>query len=244
MAEAAEEIALIDGAVPSGERARVTAFFDPDRAAAAELAARATEQRLPRILVSTDVLAEGHNLQLADTVVNFDLHFNPQVAVQRAGRIDRLESPHKVVWLVSMLPPEGLDRHIGLLTRLNERFRRIHGLGLGDERVTTLAGDVQGQTLEQIRRLYADDASVLDEIERTWTFGSTDYMRQPLAAFLSRAGSERLSSIPVGVSSVKRLPREWRHGAGVFLAFAAPALPGEQRETYWRLSAAPGRYVR
>ncbi len=234
VAEAAEEIALIDGAVSSGERARVTAFFDPDRAGAAELAARATEQRLPRILVSTDVLAEGHNLQLADTVVNFDLHFNPQVAVQRAGRIDRLESPHKVVWLVSMLPPEGLDRHIGLLSRLNERFRRIHSLGLGDERVTTLAGDVQGQTLEQIRRLYADDASVLDEIERTWTFGSTDYMRQPLAAFLSRAGMERLGSIPVGVSSVKRLPEEWRHGEGVFLAFAAPASPGEQRETYWR----------
>jgi superfamily II DNA or RNA helicase len=232
--EAAEEIALIDGAVSSPERARVTAFFDPDRAGEAELAARATDRRLPRILVSTDVLAEGHNLQLADTVVNFDLHFNPQVAVQRAGRIDRLESPHKVVWLVSMLPPEGLDRHIGLLSRLNERFRRIHGLGLGDERVTTLAGDVQGQTLEQIRRLYADDASVLDEIERTWTFGSTDYMRQPLAAFLSRAGMERLNSIPVGVSSVKRLPEDWRHGEGAFLAFAAPASPGEQRETYWR----------
>jgi superfamily II DNA or RNA helicase len=231
---AADEIALIDGAVPSSDRARITAFFDPERAGEAELAARATERRLPRILVSTDVLAEGHNLQLADTVVNFDLHFNPQVAVQRAGRIDRLESPHKLVWLVSMLPPEGLDRHIGLLSRLNERFRRIHGLGLGDERVMTLAGDVQGQTLEQIRRLYADDASVLDEIERSWTFGSTDYMRQPLAAFLSRAGMERLNSIPVGVSSVKRLPTDWRHGEGVFLAFAAPASTGEQRETYWR----------
>jgi superfamily II DNA or RNA helicase len=232
--DAAEEIGLIDGAVPSGERARVTAFFDPERAGDAELAARAEERQIPRILVSTDVLAEGHNLQLADTVVNFDLHFNPQVAVQRAGRVDRLESPHKVVWLVSMMPPEGLDRHIGLLGRLNERFRRIHGLGLGDERVMTLVGDVQGQTLEQIRRLYADDATVLDEIERTWTFGSTDYMRQPLASFLSRAGIERLASIPVGVSSVKRLPGEWRHGEGVFLAFAAPAPSGEQRETYWR----------
>jgi superfamily II DNA/RNA helicase len=106
--------------------------------------------------------------------VNYDLHFNPQVAVQRAGRVDRLGSPHQTVYLVSFLPPEGLEKHIGLLARLDERFRRIHGLGLGDEQVTPLAADRQAHTLEQIRRLYADDASVLDEVERTWTLGSTD----------------------------------------------------------------------
>lgn len=107
-------------------------------------------------------------------------------------------------------------------------------LGLGDERTTPLAADVQGRTLEQIRRLYADDATVLDEIERSWTFGSTDYMRQPLTAFLSRAGVERLDSIPFGVSSVKRLPAEWRHGDGVLVALAAPASAGDAPETYWR----------
>jgi Helicase conserved C-terminal domain len=227
-------VMLTDGAVPPAERARITAFFDPDRAADADLQARGAGEEPPRVLISTDVLAEGHNLQLADTVVNFDLHFNPQVAVQRAGRVDRLNSPHPVVWLVSMLPPEALDRHIGLLGRLDERFRRIHGLGLGDEKVMPLAADVQGQTLEQIRRLYADDASVLDEIERSWTFGSTDYMRIPLATFLNTAGLEQLAEIPVGVASVKRLPPDWRHGEGIFLAFAAPASASEQRETYWR----------
>ena len=133
-----------------------------------------------------------------------------------------------------MLPPEDLDRHIGLLARLDERFRRIHGLGLGDERTTPLAADVQGQTLEQIRRLYRDDGSVLDEIERTWAFGSTDYMRQPLSTFLVGAGRDRLAAIPLGVSSVKRLPRDWAHGSGVFLALAAPAPSGHERETYWR----------
>src|SRR5207342_2195200 len=105
-------VMLTDGAVSSKGRARITAFFDPDRAAAADMEARSAGEDPPRVLVSTDVLAEGHNLQLADTVVNFDLHFNPQVAVQRAGRVDRLGSPHQTVYLVSFLPPEGLDRHI------------------------------------------------------------------------------------------------------------------------------------
>jgi hypothetical protein len=137
--------------------------------------------------------------------------------------MSRYLSPHPKVLLVSMLPPESLDRHIGLLARLDDRFRRIHGLGLGDETVMSVDADIQGQTLEQMRRLYADDATVLDEIERSWTFGSTDFMRQPLSAFLTAAGLERLTAIPVGVSSVKRLPRDWKYGPGVFIAFAAPA---------------------
>ena len=138
------EAALVDGSVPAERRRDMTAWFDPARRAAKETEARALGESPPQILVSTDVLAEGHNLQAADTVVNFDLHFNPQVAVQRAGRVDRLNSPHDVVHLVSFLPPEGIERHIGLLARLDERFRRIHGLGLGDEQVMPPRGGHPG----------------------------------------------------------------------------------------------------
>jgi len=223
---------LVEGSVPAKQRAEVTAWFDPARHDKVALAARAEGEEEPRLLVSTDVLAEGHNLQLAEAVVNYDLHFNPQIAVQRAGRIDRLGSPHAAVHLVSFLPPEPLERHIGLLARLDERFRRIHGLGLGDEQVTPLVADRQAQTLEQVRRLYADEASVLDEVERTWTLGSTDYMRGPLEAFLSDAGVEKVGSIPLGVSSVKSLPSDWPHGAGAFIALAGP--PGrEGSDTHW-----------
>ncbi len=226
--------ALIDGGVRADRRTAITSWFDPALVAARETEARTLGEAPPQMLVSTDVLAEGHNLQLADTVVNFDLHFNPQVAVQRAGRIDRIGSPHKAVHLVSFLPPESLERHIGLLARLDERFRRIHGLGLGDEQVMPLTADRQVQTLEQIRRLYADDVSVLDEVERTWTLGSTDYMRQPLEAFLAEAGAERVRQIPVGVSSVRRLPGGWTHGPGVFIALAGPPDRSGERDTFWR----------
>jgi superfamily II DNA or RNA helicase len=232
LADAGFRVARIDGSVSAEARTAITAWFDPERHAGAVAAARGVD---PAILVSTDVLAEGHNLQLADCAINYDLHFNPQVAVQRSGRIDRLGSPHPLVWLVTFLPPEALERHIGLLARLDDRFRRIHGLGLGDEQVTTIAGDRPGRTLEQLRRLYRrDDATVLDEIERSWTLSSTDYMRQPLEAFLQRAGHERLARIPMGVSSVKRLPGEWPHGEGVFIAFATPPDPHGESDSIWR----------
>ena len=227
-------VARIDGGVAPGDRRAITGLFDPDTADALAMEWKARGETVPQILVSTDVLAEGHNLQMADTAINFDLHFNPQVAVQRAGRIDRIGSPHPIVGMVSFLPPEDLNRHIGLLARLDERFRRIHGLGLGDETVTPLSADQQVLTLEQIRRLYADDVSVLDEVERTWTLGSTDYMRQPLEAFLARVGREEIERIPLGVTSAKHLPADWRLGAGVFISFFGPAGHDGERDTYWR----------
>jgi superfamily II DNA or RNA helicase len=224
-----KEVALVHGGVSATERTRITASFDPDRAAGPALGPLKGEEAPPQILVSTDVLAEGHNLQLAEAVISLDLPWNPQIVVQRSGRIDRLNSPHPRVLLVSFLPQEGLEAHLGLVQALERRFRLIHLLGLGDEPVTKLKGDQQQLTFEQMRRLYADDVSVLDEIERTWTLGSTDFMRAPLEAFLSRHAREKVREIPLGVQSVKTVPtRDWRHGCGAFLAF------DYQGESIWR----------
>ncbi|HZU16319.1 MAG TPA: helicase-related protein [Candidatus Dormibacteraeota bacterium] len=221
-------VALIHGGTPPAKRLEVVATFDPKKVAALELERRWASEEIPQILVSTDVLAEGHNLQMAEAVVNVDLHWNPQVVVQRCGRIDRLDSPHEKVLLVSFLPEEGLDAHLGLVQALDQRFRLIHVLGLGDEPVTKLPGDRVTITFAEMRRLYGDDPTVLDEIERTWTLGSTDYMRAPLEAFLIRHAAEKLKEIPLGVQSVKRLPDGWRHGPGAFVAFAY------QDESIWR----------
>lgn len=220
-------VALVHGGVPARERPKRTAAFDPE----GDLATLRGEAE-PRVLISTDVLAEGHNLQLAQAVINFDLHWNPQVAVQRAGRVDRLESPHRVVRIVSFLPEEGLDAHLGLVRALDTRFGLIHFLGLGDEPVTKLAGDYQAVTFEQLRRLYADETTVLDEVERSFVLGATDYMRQPLEAFLREAAAAKLAEIPIGVQSARTVPPDWPYEPGVFIAFRLGE-PG-QGETAWR----------
>src|SRR5581483_2108924 len=219
-------VALIHGGVPSSERAKITAWFDPARGS--HVVQRMEGEVEPMILVSTDVLAEGHNLQLASAVVNFELHWNPQVVVQRAGRIDRLSSPHKEVQLVSFLPDEGLDAHLDLVRTLDQRFGLIHYMGLGDEPVTPLPGDLQTVTFEQLRKLYADDENVLDEVERLFAIGSTDFMRAPLEQFLMEAGEERLREIPVGVQSVRQASAAWKDGPGVFIAFKF------ENQTIWR----------
>ncbi len=220
-------VALIHGGVSADARREITAWFDPARGAHA-VAQRLAGGEEPRILVSTDVLAEGHNLQLARAVVNFDLHWNPQVVVQRSGRIDRLNSPHPSVHLISFLPDEGIDAHLNLIKALDERFGLIHHMGLGDEPVTPLESDIQTVTFEQLRKLYADDPNVLDEVERAFALGSTDFMRAPLEQFLMDAGEAVLREIPVGVQSIRTVPGEWKQGEGVFLAFKF------EEQTIWR----------
>lgn len=219
-------VEVIHGGLSPNARAHITASFDPGEVPT-------LGESVARVLVSTDVLAEGHNLQRAEAVVNFDLHWNPQVAVQRSGRVDRMNSPHNVIYLVSFLPEEGLERHLGLVHRLNQRFGLYKLLGLADEAVTKLAAEgAVGVSFEQLRRLYHDEASVLDDIERAFTLGSTDYMRQPLEVFLAANAEEAIRAIPVGVQSVKMAPRDWTHGPGAFIALSYGE--GDAKETFWR----------
>jgi superfamily II DNA or RNA helicase len=79
------------------------------------------------ILIATDVLSEGLNLQDARHVVSYDLPWNPVRLLQRIGRIDRLGSPHDVVFAHVFVPDRGLDEVLGLTRRLRRKLDGISG---------------------------------------------------------------------------------------------------------------------
>jgi len=83
-------------------------------------------EREVRILVSTDVLSEGLNLQDGDKVINYDLHWNPVKLIQRIGRIDRIGSENDVVWAFNFLPETELDKGLGIKQVLENRIQEIH----------------------------------------------------------------------------------------------------------------------
>jgi superfamily II DNA or RNA helicase len=78
------------------------------------------------ILIATDTLSEGLNLQDCDKVINYDLHWNPVRLIQRFGRIDRIGSEHDEVYGFNFLPETTLDKHLGLRERLSQRIHEIH----------------------------------------------------------------------------------------------------------------------
>lgn len=74
------------------------------------------------ILIATDCLSEGQNLQDADTQVNFDIHWNPVRPIQRFGRIDRIGSPNKLIRCVNFWPAKSFEDYLHLETRIQNRM--------------------------------------------------------------------------------------------------------------------------
>ena len=86
------------------------------------------------LLLSTDVLSEGQNLQQAQAVISYDMPWNPQRVVQRNGRVIRLLSPHDEVLLTTMLPEPGeLEELLGLEARIQAKIRAAGVYGMESE---------------------------------------------------------------------------------------------------------------
>ena len=90
------------------------------------------EQQL-RVLISTDVLSEGQNLQDAHIIVNFDLPWAIIRLIQRAGRVDRIGQESEEIYCYSFFPADGIEGIIHLRHRLNERINESAGVVGGDE---------------------------------------------------------------------------------------------------------------
>lgn len=111
-----------EGGVDLGGRAAIVEGFAPKTAARLDDNNNPTANDLFDILITTDVLAEGVNLQQAGQMINYDLPWNPMRIVQRHGRIDRLFSDHDEVFLGLFYPAERLDEMLGLEERLNHKL--------------------------------------------------------------------------------------------------------------------------
>lgn len=74
------------------------------------------------ILIATDALSEGQNLQDADMVINYDIHWNPVRIIQRMGRIDRLGSPNQKIYGINFWPSNNINNYLDLQGRIEQRM--------------------------------------------------------------------------------------------------------------------------
>ena len=89
------------------------------------------------ILIATDCISEGQNLQDCDFLVNYDIHWNPVRIIQRFGRIDRLKSRNKTVQLVNFWPTKNLDNYINLKERVEARMALVDMTATGEDNLLT-----------------------------------------------------------------------------------------------------------
>lgn len=87
------------------------------------------------ILIATDCISEGQNLQDCDFLINYDIHWNPVRIIQRFGRIDRIGSKNSVIQLVNFWPNVTLDEYIDLRAKVETRMKIVNLAATGDENV-------------------------------------------------------------------------------------------------------------
>ena len=154
------------------------------------------------LLVSTDVLAEGVNLQQCRNIINFDMPWNPMRLVQRHGRIDRIGSPHERVFLRTFFPADRLDRLLDLEKRILDKLA-LAAASVGV--VSPIEGGAAGsqvftETRQEIENLLQEDATLY---ERGGTAGSAqtgEEYRQTLRKALDE-NRARILGLPRKVGS-------------------------------------------
>ena len=116
----ARRIAQIDSRRRNGEKNSLIGRFDPKN----------NKANIPKskeidVLISTDVLSEGVNLQAGKTVINYDFHWNPIKLIQRIGRIDRIGTEHEVVDVINFLPTAKIEEGLLLKSRVAKKIDTI-----------------------------------------------------------------------------------------------------------------------
>lgn len=153
------------------------------------------------ILIATDCISEGQNLQDCDYLINYDIHWNPVRIIQRFGRVDRIGSKNEVIQLVNFWPNISLDDYINLKNRVENRMFLMDISGTGEDNVLTNKSSDMEYRKAQLQKLKEE---VVDLEEMNTGISITDLglndFRMDLVEYVKH--NDNLEGVPFGLHSV------------------------------------------
>ena len=160
------------------------------------------------ILIATDCISEGQNLQDCDLLVNYDIHWNPVRIIQRFGRIDRIGSPNAAIQLVNFWPTPDLNKYINLKNRVEARMALVDIAATAEDNILQ-AEDLRELIQEDLRYRDKQLLRLKDEVLDLEDFNESvalneftlDDFRMELAAYIE-ANREKLEEAPFGLYAV------------------------------------------
>ncbi len=164
------------------------------------------------ILIATDCISEGQNLQDCDYLINYDIHWNPVRIIQRFGRIDRLKSINNTVQLVNFWPTQDLDNYINLKQRVEARMALVDVTASADdnllatEQIEELISDELKYRNQQLKKLREEvlDLEDMDESVSLTDFTLDDF-RIELLSYIEN-NRQKLENAPFGLYAVVPSP--------------------------------------
>lgn len=156
------------------------------------------------ILIATDCISEGQNLQDCDYCVNYDIHWNPVRIIQRFGRIDRIGSKNSVIQLVNFWPDLDLDEYINLKSRVETRMRISVMTATGDDDLINQEeeGDLEYRR-NQLKKLQEEVVDLEDMINGVsiMDLGLNEF-RMDLLSYMKE--HENIDHTPFGIHALVR----------------------------------------
>lgn len=161
------------------------------------------------ILVSTEVLSEGQNLQDCNYVINYDLPWNPMRIVQRTGRIDRLTSEYDVIHTRACYPDRELDAILEIMGKIIGKLRVADAVIGGDEEVLgelPTPKQFNGTGRERIRILAGKEGadSIISDLEQESDIMPATSPINELSKYIKERGIDSMQDMPIGRRSGKR----------------------------------------
>ena len=192
------------------------------------------------LLIATDCISEGQNLQDCDWLVNYDIHWNPVRIIQRFGRIDRIGSPNERIQLVNFWPNMELEEYINLEQRVSGRMVLLDISATGEENLIEQQSGNQMNDLEYRRKqlLKLQDA-VIDLEDLSTGVSITDLtltdFRIDLAQY-RKAHPDKLENLPLGTSAVTTTTEAEIQPGIIFCLRAEGAAVGKVKESGYPLA--------
>jgi len=159
------------------------------------------------ILIATDCISEGQNLQDCDFLINYDIHWNPVRIIQRFGRIDRLGSKNNEIQLVNFWPSLELDEYINLVGRVKNRMTIMDISSTGEENVIVENSNEMKDLEYRRKQLEKLQEEVIDFEDVNGNISLTDFtlddFRMDLLNYMKDNGGE-IKNTPFGLFSITR----------------------------------------
>lgn len=153
------------------------------------------------ILIGTDCISEGQNLQDCDTVVNYDIQWNPVSLIQRFGRIDRIGSKNKSIKMINFFPAMELNEYLNLEQRVKGKMISVNLASTGDEdRLSPEMNDLnfRRKQLEKLKKEVIDIDEASDSISLT-DLNMNEYLYE-LSNYLKK--TPEVKDVPRGIYSL------------------------------------------
>ena len=153
------------------------------------------------LLIGTDCISEGQNLQDCDTVINFDIQWNPVSLIQRFGRIDRIGSKNTNIQMINFFPNMELNEYLGLEARVKGKMTTLNLVSTGDEDVLTPEMNdfnFRKRQLERLKDEVIDIEDANDNISLT-DLNMNEYLNE-LSEYIQNV--PEIKKVPKGVYSV------------------------------------------